>query len=171
MKWTFPIYIFSWSWGRRPLHGSFDSVLLCLGACHIAILTLCQCQGKKNFFIVNVIYLIQSSFQVVQEYERAVVFRLGRLRSGGAKGPGLFFIMPCVDTYKKVDLRTVSFDVPPQEVNAPCTQSASLHWKRPFPPFPFQVLSRDSVTVSVDAVVYYRVSNPTMATNNIEDYR
>ena len=56
------------------------------------------------------------SFQVVQEYERAVVFRLGRLRSGGAKGPGLFLIMPCVDSYKKVDLRTVSFDVPPQEV-------------------------------------------------------
>ena len=56
-------------------------------------------------------------FQVVQEYERAVVFRLGRLRSGGAKGPGLFFVMPCVDSYKKVDLRTVSFDVPPQEVN------------------------------------------------------
>ena len=52
----------------------------------------------------------------MQEYERAVVFRLGRLRSGGAKGPGLFFIMPCVDSYKKVDLRTVSFDVPPQEV-------------------------------------------------------
>ena len=45
-----------------------------------------------------------------------MVFRLGRLRSGGAKGPGLFFIMPCVDSYKKVDLRTVSFDVPPQEV-------------------------------------------------------
>ena len=53
---------------------------------------------------------------MVQEYERAVVFRLGRLRSGGAKGPGLFFVMPCVDSYKKVDLRTVSFDVPPQEV-------------------------------------------------------
>ena len=63
-----------------------------------------------------------SPFQVVQEYERAVVFRLGRLRSGGAKGPGLFFIMPCVDTYKKVDLRTVSFDVPPQEVSALCSQ-------------------------------------------------
>merc|ERR1719282_1562636 len=85
--------------------------------------------------------------KVVQEYERAVIFRLGRLRAGGAKGPGLFFVMPCIDTYKKVDLRTVSFDVPPQEV-----------------------LSRDSVTVSVDAVVYYRVSNPTMATSNIEDY-
>jgi len=85
--------------------------------------------------------------KVVQEYERAVIFRLGRLRAGGAKGPGLFFTMPCIDSYKTVDLRTVSFDVPPQEV-----------------------LSRDSVTVSVDAVVYYRVSNPTMATNNIEDY-
>ena len=63
-------------------------------------------------FLLNFLVLLQ----VVQEYERAVVFRLGRLRSGGAKGPGLFFIMPCVDSYKKVDLRTVSFDVPPQEV-------------------------------------------------------
>ncbi|XP_059094862.1 band 7 protein AGAP004871-like [Tigriopus californicus] len=97
--------------------------------------------------LVTLPFSLCVSVKVVQEYERAVVFRLGRLRSGGAKGPGLFFIMPCVDTYKKVDLRTVSFDVPPQEV-----------------------LSRDSVTVSVDAVVYYRVSNPTMATNNIEDY-
>ena len=73
---------------------------------------------------------------------------MGRLRKGGAKGPGIFFIIPCIDTYRKVDLRTVSFDVPPQEV-----------------------LSRDSVTVTVDAVVYYRVSNPTMATNNVEDFR
>ena len=54
--------------------------------------------------------------QVVKEYERAVIFRLGRLRSGGAKGPGIFFIVPCIDSYKKLDLRTVSFDVPPQEV-------------------------------------------------------
>ena len=73
---------------------------------------------------------------------------MGRLRKGGAKGPGIFFIIPCIDTYRKVDLRTVSFDVPPQEV-----------------------LSRDSATVTVDAVVYYRVSNPTMATNNVEDFR
>ena len=73
--------------------------------------------------------------KVVQEYERAVIFRLGRLVKGGAKvsgrreswqmltnvltsqGPGIFFIIPCIDTYKKVDLRTVSFDVPPQEVS------------------------------------------------------
>jgi len=85
--------------------------------------------------------------KVVQEYERAVIFRLGRLRPGGAKGPGIFFVIPCIDSHNKVDLRTVSFDVPPQEV-----------------------LSRDSVTVTVDAVIYYRVSNPTMATTNVEDY-
>ena len=54
--------------------------------------------------------------QVVQEYERAVIFRLGRLIGGGAKGPGIFFVLPCIETYTKVDLRTVSFDVPPQEV-------------------------------------------------------
>ncbi|XP_064615982.1 mechanosensory protein 2-like isoform X2 [Liolophura sinensis] len=84
--------------------------------------------------------------KVVQEYERAVIFRLGRLLTGGAKGPGLFFIVPCVDAYSKVDLRTVSFDVPPQEV-----------------------LTKDSVTVAVDAVVYYRVSNATISVTNVED--
>lgn len=84
--------------------------------------------------------------KVVQEYERAVIFRLGRLLTGGAKGPGLFFIIPCTDAYTKVDLRTVSFDVPPQEI-----------------------LSKDSVTVAVDAVVYYRVSNATISITNVED--
>lgn len=84
--------------------------------------------------------------KVVQEYERAVIFRLGRLVSGGASGPGIFFILPCIDTYTKVDLRTVTFDVPPQEV-----------------------LSKDSVTVSVDAVVYYRVSNATVSVANVEN--
>lgn len=85
--------------------------------------------------------------KVVQEYERAVIFRLGRLRSGGAKGPGLFFVIPCIDTYRCVDLRTGAFDVPPQEI-----------------------LTRDSVTVSVDAVVYYQVSNPLSAICNNDDY-
>ncbi|XP_052787993.1 band 7 protein AGAP004871-like isoform X3 [Mya arenaria] len=84
--------------------------------------------------------------KVVQEYERAVIFRLGRLLSGGAKGPGLFFIVPCIDSYTKVDLRTVSFDVPPQEV-----------------------LTKDSVTVAVDAVVYYRVYNANTSITNVED--
>ncbi|CAH1787619.1 unnamed protein product, partial [Owenia fusiformis] len=84
--------------------------------------------------------------KVVQEYERAVIFRLGRLLAGGAKGPGIFFVLPCIEAYTKVDLRTVSFDVPPQEV-----------------------LTKDSVTVSVDAVVYYRVNNATISVANVEN--
>ena len=52
-----------------------------------------------------------------QEYERAVIFRLGRLLIGGARGPGVFFILPCVDTYEKVDMRTHTYEIPPQEVN------------------------------------------------------
>ncbi|XP_068248119.1 band 7 protein AGAP004871-like isoform X1 [Palaemon carinicauda] len=85
-------------------------------------------------------------FKVVQEYERAVIFRLGRLLQGGSKGPGIFFILPCIESYSKVDLRTSVFDVPPQEV-----------------------LTKDSVTVSVDAVVYYRVSNATVSVANVEN--
>ena len=54
--------------------------------------------------------------KVVKEYERAVIFRLGRLLSGGARGPGIFLILPCVDSYTKVDMRVITFDVPPQEV-------------------------------------------------------
>ncbi|CAG5125795.1 unnamed protein product, partial [Candidula unifasciata] len=84
---------------------------------------------------------------VVQEYERAVIFRLGRLISGGTKGPGLFFILPCIDVYIKVDLRTITFDVPPQEV-----------------------LTKDSVTVLVDAVVYYRVSDAALSITRVEDW-
>merc|ERR1712020_788478 len=83
----------------------------------------------------------------VQEYERAVIFRLGRVKKGGAVGPGLFFIVPCMDNIAVCDLRTVSFDVPPQEI-----------------------LTRDSVTVAVDAVVYYRIYAPMDATCNVEDY-
>ena len=54
--------------------------------------------------------------KVVQEYERAVVFRLGRMLTGKARGPGVFFVIPCIDMYEKIDLRTQSYDVPPQEV-------------------------------------------------------
>ena len=59
-----------------------------------------------------------SKIFVFKEYERTVIFRLGRLLSGGARGPGVFFIIPCVDIFEKVDLRVQNFDVPPQEVNA-----------------------------------------------------
>ena len=54
--------------------------------------------------------------KVVQEYERAVIFRLGRLLTGGARGPGVFFIIPCVDNYVKIDMRSMTFEIPPQEV-------------------------------------------------------
>ena len=53
---------------------------------------------------------------VCQEYERAVIFRLGRLLTGGARGPGVFFIIPCVDVYEKIDMRSQTFEIPPQEV-------------------------------------------------------
>merc|ERR1719360_205575 len=82
--------------------------------------------------------------RMVKEYERAIIFRLGRVKKGGAVGPGLFFIIPCIDTIQVVDLRTVSFDVPPQEI-----------------------LTKDSVTVSVDAVVYYKIVSPYAAVCNV----
>jgi len=84
--------------------------------------------------------------KMVTEYERAVVFRLGRLQGGGAKGPGLFCILPCTDTFRLVDLRTKSFNVPPQEI-----------------------LTKDSVTIKVDAVVYYRVQEPQKSVANVKD--
>ncbi|KAM9176399.1 stomatin [Mergus octosetaceus] len=82
--------------------------------------------------------------KVVKEYERAIIFRLGRILKGGAKGPGLFFVLPCTDSFIKVDMRTISFDIPPQEI-----------------------LTKDSVTVNVDGVVYYRVQNATLAVANV----
>ncbi|VDK86315.1 unnamed protein product, partial [Dibothriocephalus latus] len=86
--------------------------------------------------------------KTVAEYERAVVLRMGRLLPDGhgTKGPGLFFILPCIDSIRKVELRTVTFSIPPQEV-----------------------LTRDSVTVAVDAVVYYRICNPAVSFLNVED--
>merc|ERR1719309_1063978 len=85
--------------------------------------------------------------KVVQEYERAVIFRLGLLLSGGARGPGVFFIIPCVDIYEKIDMRTQTFDVPPQEI-----------------------LTKDSVTVFVNAIMYYKVKEATSAVANVDDY-
>merc|ERR1719362_2249934 len=85
--------------------------------------------------------------KVVQEYERAVIFRLGRLVSGGARGPGVFFIIPCLDVYEKIDMRTSTYDIPPQEI-----------------------LTKDSVTVFVNAIMYYKVRCPTSAVTNVDDY-
>lgn len=96
---------------------------------------------------VTIPFSLCFAVKVVQEYERVVIFRLGRLLSGGARGPGIFFIVPCVDSYQKVDMRTLTFDVPPQEI-----------------------LTKDSVTVHVDAIMYYKVSNAICAISNVDDY-
>jgi len=96
--------------------------------------------------IVTLPFSLCVCFKVVQEYERAVIFRLGRLLQGGSKGPGLHFSLPCVESHEVVDMRTITLSVPPQEV-----------------------LTKDSVTVSVDAVVYYRVSNATVSVANVEN--
>jgi regulator of protease activity HflC (stomatin/prohibitin superfamily) len=91
------------------------------------------------------VFLI-SAIKIVPEYQRLVVFRLGRLI--GEKGPGLVFVIPVVDRIIRISLRIITLDVPTQEV-----------------------ITRDNVTTSVNAVVYYKVVDPNRAVNNVEDYR
>lgn len=98
------------------------------------------------FMVATLPISIWMCIKIVKEYERAIIFRLGRILRGGAKGPGLFFVVPCTDSFIKVDMRTVTFDIPPQEV-----------------------LTKDSVTVSVDGVVYYQVQNAILAVANINN--
>ena len=94
--------------------------------------------------VLFVILLLSSAIRVLKEYERGVIFRLGRLI--GAKGPGIFLIIPLVDKMVKVSLRTVVMDVPPQDI-----------------------ITRDNVSVKVNAVVYFRVMEPTRAIVEVED--
>lgn len=96
--------------------------------------------------LVGFIVFVVASIRIVQEYERGVIFRLGRVV--GARGPGLFFIIPFIERMIKVDLRTVTLDVPSQEA-----------------------ITGDNVTVRVNAVVYFRVVDPVSAVVQIEDYR
>lgn len=90
--------------------------------------------------------LLGAAVRVVQEYERGVIFRLGRLI--GAKGPGLIFLIPIIDRMVKVELRTVTLDIPTQEA-----------------------ITHDNVTVRVTAVAYYRVIDPQKAVVQVEDFR
>ncbi|CAN5880113.1 MAG: slipin family protein [Euzebyales bacterium] len=96
--------------------------------------------------IVLAIIGLISSIKIVQEYERGVIFRLGRVIAG-AKGPGLFFIIPMIDKMQKVNLQTVTMNVPQQDV-----------------------ITRDNVTVRVDAVVYFNVIEPVKAVVNVQNY-
>jgi regulator of protease activity HflC (stomatin/prohibitin superfamily) len=97
------------------------------------------------FLIIFVLILAASAIKILREYERGVIFRLGRLI--GAKGPGIFFIIPGVDKMVRISLRTVTLDVPPQDV-----------------------ITRDNVSIKVNAVVYFRVIDPNKAVVEVENY-
>jgi regulator of protease activity HflC (stomatin/prohibitin superfamily) len=101
-------------------------------------------------FIILIVIL--NFIRILREYERAVIFRLGKLSEGGAlfggNGPGLILLFPFIDRMVKVSLQTVAFDVPPQDV-----------------------ITRDNVSVKVNAVVYFRVVDPNKAIVEVENYR
>lgn len=92
-----------------------------------------------------VFFLLANSIKIVNEYERGVIFRLGRLM--GARGPGLFFIIPMAEKMVKISLRTVTFDVTPQEV-----------------------MTKDNVPIKINAVVWFRVMDPAKAVVTVENY-
>src|SRR5919198_3142778 len=97
--------------------------------------------------VVGIIILIilASSIKVIREYERVVVFRLGRLI--GARGPGVVIILPVIDRFRKIDLRVLTLDIPKQ-----------------------RIITKDNVTVDVDAVVYFRVNDANQAVVKVQDY-
>lgn len=97
------------------------------------------------FLIVFIVILAASAIKILKEYERGVIFRLGRLI--GAKGPGIFFIIPGVDKMLRISLRTITLDIPPQDV-----------------------ITRDNVSIKVNAVVYFRVVDPNKAVVEVENY-
>ena len=100
--------------------------------------------GPLTIAIV-VLIILANSVRILKEYERGVIFRLGRLI--GEKGPGLILLIPIIDKMQRVDLRTITFDVPPQDV-----------------------ITRDNVTIKVNAVVYFRVMDANKAIVNVENY-
>ncbi|XP_025041373.2 stomatin-like protein 3 isoform X2 [Pelodiscus sinensis] len=89
-------------------------------------------------------FSIWMCLKVIREYERAVIFRLGRIVSKKAKGPGLIMVLPCTDVFARVDLRTITCNIPPQEI-----------------------LTKDSVTTQVDGVVYYKIHSAVCAVANV----
>ncbi len=97
------------------------------------------------FLLIILLLFLQASIKIINEYERAVVLRLGKFHK--VKGPGLILLIPVIDKMRKIDLRTVTLDVPPQEV-----------------------ITRDNVSIRVSAVVYFRVVEPEKAFLQVEDY-
>jgi regulator of protease activity HflC (stomatin/prohibitin superfamily) len=103
--------------------------------------------GTFAFFVVAAVVVLSRIVRVVKEYERGVVFRLGRVDPKNVKGPGLRLLVPIIDRMQKVDMRTVTLDVPPQEV-----------------------ITKDNVTIKVNAVIYFNVMNPVDAVIKIADH-
>ena len=101
--------------------------------------------GPLATFFIIVVILIISGIKILKEYERAVVFRLGRMV--GARGPGMVYVIPGIEKMVKMDLRTVTMDIPPQDV-----------------------ITRDNVSVKVNAVLYFRVLDPNRAVREVENY-
>jgi len=101
--------------------------------------------GPLATFFVILIALIISGIKILKEYERAVVFRLGRMV--GARGPGMVYVLPGIEKMLKMDMRTVTMDIPPQDV-----------------------ITRDNVSVKVNAVLYFRVLDPNKAVLEVENY-
>ena len=95
--------------------------------------------------VVLVVMFLVSAIKILNEYERAVLFRLGRIRN--IKGPGLIIIIPGIDKIVRIDMRTITMDVPPQDV-----------------------ITKDNVSIKVNAVVYFRVLNANAAVVNVENY-
>jgi len=100
--------------------------------------------GVAVFLVVTI---LRAAIRILPEYERGVVFRLGRV-AGSPRGPGLILLIPIVDRLQRVSLRTVTMDIPPQDI-----------------------ITRDNVTVRVNAVTYFRVLDPHRVILEIEDYR
>jgi regulator of protease activity HflC (stomatin/prohibitin superfamily) len=103
--------------------------------------------GSFGLIAIVVIFVLAKSVRIVNEYERGVVFRLGRCSADNLKAPGLRLLVPFIDRMVKVDLRTVTHDVPPQEV-----------------------ITKDNVTIKVNAVVYFSVMNPIDAVLKIANH-
>src|SRR5215216_5313131 len=97
--------------------------------------------------VVFALYVLGNSIRILREYERGVVFRLGRLVHGGVKGPGLILLIPIIEKMVKVSLRTVVMDVPPQDV-----------------------ITEDNVSIKVNAVIYFRVIQPEKAIVQVENF-
>jgi regulator of protease activity HflC (stomatin/prohibitin superfamily) len=99
------------------------------------------------FWLGVIVVVLLRSIRIVNEYERGVLFRLGRVSQENLKGPGVRLILPLIDRMQKVDLRTVTHDVPPQEV-----------------------ITKDNVTIKVNAVIYFNVMNPVDAVIKIANH-